>query len=121
MDLSPFLTLNCACNEAMQRSSQSLMQIGMRVMQTFDLHAARHALEDCPCPHHGTSECDCQMIVLLIYGGAVEPVTLILHGNDGKTSLTMIDTPGQKIDPILQSAIKDALEEALPSQIQDRI
>jgi len=115
--LSPFLTLNCSCDEALQWSSQNLMQNGLRVMQTFDLHTARHALEDCPCPHHGTSECDCQMLVLLVYGEAVEPATLILHGNNGQAWLSIVKTPNQKTNTETVTAIQNALEGKLPAQI----
>ncbi|MCL5611450.1 MAG: hypothetical protein M1485_02685 [Chloroflexi bacterium] len=109
-NLSPFLTLNCSCNEALQWTSQNLTQNGLRVMQTFDLHNARHALKDCPCPHHGTSECDCQMVVLLVYGKADGPVTLILHGYEGQTWLSLASSPPQRVNPIIQSSIEQALQ-----------
>jgi hypothetical protein len=32
------------------------------------------------------------MVVLLIYGRVEEPVSLILHGNDGQTWLSFTDT-----------------------------
>ncbi len=108
--LSPFLKLNCACDQAFQRSSRTLTQNGLRVMQTFDLHDARHEMEDCPCPHHGTSKCDCQMIVLLVYGEAAEPTTLILHGNDGQTWLSFVDHPLRGADSKIRSRIEQALQ-----------
>jgi len=79
-------------------------------MQTFDLHTARHALEDCPCPNHGTSECDCQMLVLLVYGKASEPATLILHGNDGKTWFSIVNNSSQGAEASVRSAIEKALQ-----------
>ena len=108
--LPSFLTLNCSCNEALQWTSQNLTRNGLRVMQTFDLHTARHALEDCPCPNHGTSECDCQMLVLLVYGEASEPVTLILHGNDGKTWFSIVNNSSQGAEASVRSAIEKALQ-----------
>jgi hypothetical protein len=110
---SPFLNLDCCCDKAMQWSSQKLTQNGLRVMQTFDLQAARHALENCPCPHHGTDKCDCQMVVLLVYGKAGGSVTLILHGNDGKTSLSLVNNSLQHADPAIQSAVEQALQQDL--------
>jgi len=85
MILSPFLTFPCDCDKACRRVQSQLAQAGLRAVQTFDLQSARHALSECPCPHHGTAECDCQMVVLLVYGKAEEPLTLILHGNQGIT------------------------------------
>ncbi len=79
-------------------------------MQTFDLHTARLGSQSYPCPHHGTEECDCQMIVLMVYGGAAEPVTLILHGNDGQTWISVADSPSQQVDKLLLASILRALE-----------
>lgn len=49
------------------------------------------------------------MIVLLIYGNAPEPATLILHGNDGLSWLSLIDRPGQQADVKTVNAIHQAL------------
>ena len=108
--LSPILTLNCSCDDALLTSSQSLRQNGFRVLQTFDLHNTAHALEECPCPHHTTSECDCQMVVLLVYGEAAQPATLILHGNNGKTWISAPDTAVQPVDVKLIFGIRKVLE-----------
>lgn len=112
--LSLFRSINCSCDEALQWAKKQFSRTGLRVVQTFDLHTARHALEDCSCPHHGTSACDCQMVVLLVYGSAPEPATLILHGNDGQTWLSLVNTPAQHAHPSLQSPIEQALEADLP-------
>jgi hypothetical protein len=109
--ISPFLNLDCSCDKALQWTSQKLTQNGLRVMQTFDLQMARQALENCPCPHHGTDQCDCQMVVLLVYGKAGGSVTLILHGNDGTASLSLVNNPLQHADPAIQSAIEQALQQ----------
>ena len=115
--LSPFLTLKCSCDEALLWTKKQLSQAGLRVIQTFDLHAARHTLDDCPCPHHGTRECDCQMLVLLVYGEVVEPATLVLHGNDGQTWLSIADNPRQRADAKLINSIRQALEIKTPVSI----
>lgn len=107
--LSPFLTLNCDCDEALQWTRLRLARVGLRALQTFDLHAARQALGECPCPHHGTENCDCQMVILLVYGKEGAPATLILHGNDGQTWLSIADEPRQRVDSKLLAGIKQAL------------
>ncbi|MDO9128511.1 MAG: hypothetical protein Q7U34_01465 [Anaerolineales bacterium] len=108
--LSPFLSINCSCDEALQWAKKQFSRTGLRVVQTFDLHTTRLTLEDCPCPHHGTNACDCQMVVLLVYGSAPEPATLILHGNDGQTWLSLIDRPGQQVNKDVTIAIQQALD-----------
>ncbi len=110
MNTSPFLSINHPCDEALQWTKKQLSQAGLRSMQTFDLHAARAGSHDCSCPNHGTNKCDCQMVVLLVYGKAAEPVTLILHGNDGNTQLSIADDPRQRADTKLIKTIQQTLE-----------
>ena len=89
MNMSPFLTVNLTCDITLPWVSNQLLKAGLRSVQTFDLHTARAALHDCDCPHHGTDQCDCQMVVLMVYGKTEEPATLMLHGNDGTTWLSI--------------------------------
>jgi hypothetical protein len=116
--LSPFLSVQYSCDQALQLTKKQLSQAGLRPVQTFDLHAARLGLHGCACPNHGTDECDCQMIVLLVYGEADEPVTLILHGNDGKTWISVTDNPLQRTDKKLMTNIRQALEQQIGWSIQ---
>lgn len=120
MNVSPFLSVNQSCDEAMQWANEQLVRAGLRPVQTFDLHTARNGLQDCPCPNHGTNECDCQMVVMLVYGTSgdvstlsavvnTDPVTLILHGNDGQTWLSIADGPHRTTDSKLSTEIKRAL------------
>jgi hypothetical protein len=110
MNISHFLSVNHPCDEALQWTKKQLLEAGLRPIQTFDLHTARLAMHDCPCPNHGTGECDCQMVVLLVYGKVAEPATLILHGNDGQTWISIADDPRQRVDAKLINSIRQALE-----------
>ncbi len=107
MNMSPSLTVSSTCDQTLPWVSQQLHQAGLRSVQTFDLHTARAALHDCQCPHHGTDECDCQMVVLLVYGETEQPATVILHGNDGTTWLSF--TASVKSNPDLDEQIRQAL------------
>ena len=104
------LTVMCSCDDAVRWIMQRLLQADLRAVQTFDLHSARLTFQDCPCPYHGTNQCDCQMIILLVYGNAMEPATLILHGNNGQTWISLAENPNQQTDRKLISAIQEALE-----------
>ncbi len=117
MNISPFLSVNRPSDEALQWTKKQLLQAGLRPIQTFDLHAARVGLHDCPCPHHGTDDCDCQMVVLLVYGKAGEPLTLILHGHDEQIWFSIADNPRQRADPKLMSVIQQALGVKVPATI----
>ncbi len=108
--LSPFLSIDSSCDQALQITKTKLAQAGLRAVQTFNLNTARLGLHNCSCPNHGTEECDCQMIVLLIYGESAEPATLILHGNDGKTWISVTDDPLHPTPKNLTMNIQQALE-----------
>jgi hypothetical protein len=107
--LIPFLVLDQSCEEVQAWARRQLTGAGFRVVTTFDLHVARMAHPDCPCPHHGTDECNCQMIVLLIYHKKGNPVTLIIHGQDGRTWLSLANPAGQRINQHMETAIRRAL------------
>lgn len=109
MNISPFLSIYCPCAEALPGVSKQLKEAGLRTVQTFDLHSAMTNTHDCSCPNHGTEECDCQLVVLLVYGAATEPVTLILHGNSRQTWVSFADTVIQNPNFQLQITIQNAL------------
>ncbi len=111
--LRPFLALDCSCDEALRWSNQSLTRGGLRVMQTFNLIAARQASQDFECPQHGRGACDCQMVVLMVYGIAREPATLIWYGQDGQTWFTFADLPSLRVEPETQSRIEHVLRTSL--------
>ena len=120
MTTPSFLTVDIPCDLALQMVKQKLSQAGLRALQTFDLQTARLAQQECACPHHGTEDCDCQMVVLMVYGETADvstplntsPVTLILHGNDGQTWFSLADDPYQISNAKLAAEIKHVLEKA---------
>ena len=113
--LPPFFSADHPYNDVLPWLKQQLSGAGLRVMQTFDLRLTNSLkLGECACPHHGTEHCDCQMVVLLVYSSAPEPVSLMLHGNDGQTWLSLVDQPGQHADTKIVRAIHQALEIPAP-------
>jgi hypothetical protein len=103
------------CGDAIDWMIRQMSRTDLLVMRTFDLHAARNADANCPCPHHGTTDCDCQMVVLLVYAGGrttsseQRPVSIVAHGYNGQTWFSMVDTPQQRADQHLEAAIRQAL------------
>ena len=108
--LSPFLSINTSCDQALQSTRTKLSEAGLSAVQTFNLNTARLGLHDCCCPNHGTDACDCQMIVLLVYGEVAEPTTLVLHGNNGQTWISIADSAAQRGDAKLVGRIRNVLE-----------
>lgn len=110
MNISPFHSIACSCDEVLPGVIEQLKEAGLRSVQTFDLHSAMMGAHSCSCPNHGTEACDCQMVVLLVYGDATEPVTVLLHGNSKQTWISLADTFLQHPDPQVQITIQRALE-----------
>lgn len=111
MNISPFLSTDCPCDEALPKVNKQLKDAGLHTVQTFDLHSAMAGTHGCSCPNHGTQECDCQMVVLLVYGAEQEPATLILHGNRERTWFSLADTIVQNPNPQLQLTIQNSLDQ----------
>ena len=108
-DTYPFLILEKSCNEAIAWIIGQVSGVGLQVIRTFDWQVASHDPSHCSCPHHGTDQCDCQIVVLLIYGDNYKPVSLVAHSHDGRTWFSLVDSPQQRADPRLQRALRRAL------------
>ncbi len=89
----PFLVVEMGCDQVLPIIIKNLSQRGLKVLLTFNLHSIRSNQQGYSCPHHGTEQCDCQMIVLLIYENREGPITLLLHGSDGRTSFSIDEPP----------------------------
>jgi hypothetical protein len=114
---SPFQVLEQPCEEAVAWITRQMDDLGLHVMVTFDLRLARIAHSDCPCPHHGTDQCDCELSVMLVYKTGSKPVTLLLHGYDGKTWLSLVNSPQQPVDARLEGLIRKVL--VVPLAVQN--
>lgn len=101
-----FMMLDKPCDEAVEWVTEQARQAGLEVLRTFDLQMARHTHTSCPCPNHGTDQCDCQMVVLLVYQGHLEPLAIVAHGWEGQTWFSVVDTPQQRADPHLEAVIR---------------
>lgn len=103
-------TLDCSSNEAIAWLQQQLHALGLTSLISFDSRTMRHGQDSLPCPRHGhgrwrNSRCDCQMIILLVYGTDPQPATLVLHGSSGFLTLSLVDTPQQRPLPQLRALL----------------
>ena len=109
-NLTSILTLRQSAELTVAWAMQRLMVCGFQVERTFDLHAARMTQLDCPCPYHGTSDCTCQMVVLLVRSPKIQPVTIVVHGRDDQTSLSLVDMANQSTDQSIIQALLPVME-----------
>ena len=107
--LIPFLAFDQPCEQVQAWVNEKLTGAGFHVVETFDLQVARLAHPNCTCPHHGTDGCDCQMVVLLVYGKQDDPATLILHGQGGKTWLSLTTPVETRSRQYLESSVRNTL------------
>ena len=107
--LLPFLALSQNRDQAETWVKEKLTSAGFLVVPTFDLQVARSAHPECPCPHHGTDECNCQLVILLVYGKRADPATLVLHGQDGKTWISLATPKNSSSHQNLESSVRHIL------------
>jgi hypothetical protein len=103
------LEIDAACAQLVEPLKNALNAAGYWAFQSFDLQSTRAFHDEgCACPHHGTQQCTCEMVVLLVYQPASDPVTVILDGRDHRTCVYITDDPGTSppstvIDGIIQA------------------
>jgi hypothetical protein len=100
--------------EPIARVACCLEGAGLKVVRSFDFQSARIAIDntDCDCPYHGTRYCDCQVVVLLVYGMKGNPATLLMHGRDRKAEFSLVDTPQNPVEPGMETLITSTLAQA---------
>ncbi len=114
------LSLNQSCEEALCWIDDRLKTAGLLPLRTFDMKMADKGHAECTCPYHGTAECNCQIVVLLVYRGkrlknlGEIPVSLMVHGHDDQTWLYIVDSPQQRPDARLEASLRQTLIPVLP-------
>jgi hypothetical protein len=107
--MTPLLKLNESVGKVVTGVKAALEDAALRVMVSFDSSLTRIAVTPTFCPHHGTNACDCQVVILLVYGHDGQPATLLAHGQDGETWISLVNTPEQRAGECLEEEIKEAL------------
>ena len=103
------LTLSLESSKAVQFLMERFAADGLQVKRSFDLRAAMADQSNCPCPHHGEFECDCQLIVLLVYDEPGAPLTLIAHGKDNTTHFALANPAEHEQEGKLKTKILQAI------------
>ena len=105
----PILYVQQPWADAVPYFVERMQQSGLQVIRTFDLHETRIGEIPCTCPHHGTAKCDCQMVVLLVYGKESQPASLVAHGHNGQTWFSLVEFPSGT-NAHLEAQIRGILE-----------
>jgi hypothetical protein len=102
----------CSSALAAATVTELLAREGLAAVRSFDLRSLDLPPGLCSCPHHGTPECNCEYIVLLVYGAPREPVSVTLHGRDGRTDAQLVRDANRRPDAALARAVEEALYSA---------
>ena len=117
----------CEGETAAKAVTAALTRRDFSVVRSFDLRSALAAHTNCECPHHGTAQCTCQFVVLLVYGDpstepalslskgsgqdAAQPVVLTVHCRDNRTQAQVVHDANMIPDPRLAEQVMAALVE----------
>ena len=118
MEKTPFLVVERPYEAMIVWIVERLRNLGLQTTVTFDLQVARHGHASCTCPHHGTEQCDCQMVVILVYGQGSKPVSLVVHSHEAITQLSFVDTPQQPINTQLEKLLLRSLAPSVDTYSQ---
>jgi hypothetical protein len=111
--MNEWILLECDGELAARAVTAVMTRQGLHVVRSFDLRSTRGPRTGCACPYHGTAECACQFVVLLVYGEAGAPATLMLHGRDAQARLKIVRDASQRPAARLVEQIMAALLETI--------
>ena len=114
--MNEWILLDCGGELAAQAATEVMTRHGLQVVRSFDLrtaHGAHGAHAGCACPYHGTAECTCQYVVLLVYGESGAPATLTLHGREAQAQVRIVRDASNRPDARLVEEILAALLETV--------
>jgi hypothetical protein len=97
---------------AARNATAALSRRGFHVVRSFDLRTAVAGHGQCACPHHGTTQCACQYVVLLAYGSGGAPVVVTAHSSDAVAEMLVINDANAPCEPAVSKAVEAALAEA---------
>jgi hypothetical protein len=118
------VNLSLDTENAVRLTAEALDRHRLRAVRNFDLRNALSTQDvPCPCPHHGTTACDCNYVVLSVYPskGHAEQESLLagqilIHAHEGTTWLSYpgkVDDQSTMDDPDTDRRLMRALAEVV--------
>jgi hypothetical protein len=111
--MSTSLTLVGRCGPIAEHLTLALQERGYSIVRSFDLQSARAMIPNgCSCPHHHTTQCTCQYMVLMVYPAQTgSPRAIILHEFEGITRVKLDDPEGTLATLILKKELETGNED----------
>ncbi len=101
--------LGTACETVIAHLRAQLAARHIRTVRSFDLQSACASHPDLTCPHHEKAPCDCQLVVLLAYGGQGPPLSLLIHSHHACTEVEIAASDGAAAHPNLADTLAAVL------------
>ena len=104
----PLLVVDLECQLVTERIIREVEKAGLHTLRSFDLASARASRPGCTCPEHGSEECSCHLVILLILLQGRGPLTVILEGKDKHTTIYLEagqNDVEEKVEPSLTIAL----------------
>lgn len=98
------LTLNKSALFVTAWITDLLQEAGLQVSPSFNLRTAIAADTHCNCPRH-ENDCDCDLAVLLVYGVAPLPATLLVYSHNGSSWLSLEEQMPSELGFHIKSAL----------------
>ncbi len=109
---TPLFIVTQNCDQVIDQVSQQLASAGFQTLPTFNL---KTTLPDDRCCDSPPERCECQVVILLVYGKEGPPFTLSLFGEKGTTTVAMNDNSSDRT--MITGLLADKLaENVLPLQ-----
>lgn len=87
------ISLSQPWHEVLRALKRAFVDVGLDVVQSFDLQSARSSMPKqdlCACPDHGTADCTCQYVVVLVRREGHAPLSVEIHGHDDRTYVSLV-------------------------------
>ncbi|MFA5788225.1 MAG: hypothetical protein WDA71_14775 [Actinomycetota bacterium] len=112
------VVLSCPSENAVRELTEALKRRGLCVVRSFDLRLAMASSGPFECPHHGTTDCECQLVVLLVYGSSIDPITVTVHSNGPSTSVELIETSPAVGGADLRGRVQASLSDIFGARVE---
>jgi hypothetical protein len=104
------------CEALYEWIDRHLEEQGLSVIRSFDLERARQSQSECSCPPPAVNVSHSEMIIFHVYKNSDLLATFVLHGQDGSSTLSMVEYQDLFVHQELKQEIFDLLA-GIPSDI----
>jgi hypothetical protein len=115
----PLQIVDIQCSKFVGPLKQAFSDAGLWSFQSFDLQSTRALHDNCTCEYHGTSQCTCELVVLLVYRALGDPITLVLDGRDERTYIFLIDEKGPSVRPATREMIERIINQTAQRLLEE--